>query len=102
MKAERRHELQDNELASWLGQHLEQLKPYARMVVAIFVLSLAVAVAGGWWMRDQAATVQMGWNEFYQAFSSRDSDKLKNVAERYAGTQVAIWARQAEADIQLT
>ncbi|MBP86935.1 MAG: hypothetical protein CMJ64_09485 [Planctomycetaceae bacterium] len=101
MKAERRHELQDNELANWLGQYLAHVKPYSKTILAVALLALAAAVAGSFVLRDQAARAQLGWNDFYQAFGQRNTDSLEDVAKQYAGTDAAIWATQAEADLQL-
>ena len=101
MKAERRHELQDNELANWLGQYLEHIKPYSKTLLAVVLLAVAAAVAGVFVLRDQAARAQLGWNDFYQAAGQRSTDALEDVAKQHAGTEAAIWATQAEADLQL-
>jgi hypothetical protein len=101
MKAERRHELQDNELANWIGQYVESVKPYSKTILAIVLLAVAAAIAGGFVIRDQSVRAQLGWNDFYQAFGQRNSEALEDVATQHAGTEAAIWATQAEADLQL-
>lgn len=102
MKAERRHELQDNQLANWLGQHLEQVKPYTKTIVAVLLLAAAAGIAGSYAMRDQAARAQMGWHEYFNASNQRNTEALSDVAKHYPGTEAAIWAKLAEADINLT
>lgn len=101
MKAQRRHELQENELATWLGQHLEQAKPYSKTIVAVLLLAVAAAIAGSYALRDQAARAQIGWTAFYQAFGAQDPNELGDVARLHSGTEAAIWATQAEADLKL-
>jgi hypothetical protein len=101
MKTERRHELQTNALADWLGKHVEQVRPYAKGILAIALIVVAAAIAGTYISRNQATQSRLGWNEFYRAFGQRSAEDLEEVAASHSGTEAAVWAKQAEADIQL-
>jgi len=101
MKTERRHELQTNVLADWLGKHLEQTQSYSKVIVGVLLLAAAAVVAGTYITRDQASRNQLSWNAYYQALGQRNAEALEDMAQSHAGTSAAVWARQAEADILL-
>lgn len=101
MKTDRRHELQTNVLADWIGKHLQQGQGYSKTLVAILLLVAAAAIAGSFLIKDQAARTQASWNQFFQAFSERDPDALGVVASANQGTTASVWAHLAEADLKL-
>ncbi len=101
MKTDRRHELQTNVLADWIGKHMQQSQGYAKTVLAVILLLAAVAIAGMFLAKDQAARAQVGWNQFFQAFSERDPEALEVVAATNQGTTAGFWAHLAEADLRL-
>ena len=43
MKTERRHELQTNELADWLGHQFEHVKPHGKTILAASILGTRAA-----------------------------------------------------------
>ncbi len=101
MKTERRHELQTNVLADWLGQHLEQVKGYSKAILAVILLVTAAVIAGAYLIQDQASRSQASWGQFFQAFGERSPEALEIVASSHPGTPTAVWAKQAEGDIKL-
>ena len=101
MKTDRRHELQTNVLADWIGKHLQQSQGYAKTILAVILLVAAAATAGMFLVKDQAARAQASWNQFFQAFSERDPDALEAVASANQGTTASVWAHLAEADLKL-
>ena len=42
MKTERRHELQNNELATWLTVRIEKIQPYLKTVLGVLILGLVI------------------------------------------------------------
>lgn len=102
MKTERRHELQTNKLADWLGNHLEQLRPHGKKILAFAILGAAVIVTGVMIAKDRQAATAMAWNDFYIAQAGRDREALANVAKSHSGTVVALWAKQSQGDVDLT
>jgi tetratricopeptide (TPR) repeat protein len=101
MKTDRRHELQTNVLADWLGKHLQQLQGYSKTILAVILLVVAAAIAGTFLAQGQSARSQTSWNQFFQAFGERDPEALEVVASKNQGTVAAVWARLAEADLKL-
>lgn len=112
MKTERRHELEQNELADRLAQAMDSVGPYSKHIVISIVALLAVII--GWRLyatsiksRDEAA-----WSAYFEALNFRDLDtggqklkvsKLKEVLDKrdYSGTPAMAWTRLALADVLL-
>ncbi len=100
MKTERRHELQTNELADWLGEHAKQYMPYAKTGIGIAVLIVAGLFALNV-MRGQREGQRIGsWNEYFNAVQFTDLEGLRSIADRYQGTEAAAWALQSVGDIE--
>lgn len=101
MKTERRHELETNDLADWLGQSIERTRPYFTAitagVVAVVVIVGAVAVLR---YRSQVRQSE-GWDRYQGAMLSGDSAALEGVANEFSGTPVGVWARLQIADAHL-
>jgi tetratricopeptide (TPR) repeat protein len=101
MKTERRHELQTNVLASSLAHWVEVLKPYGRGIVAGVLAIVGVLLAWMYISSQNKAQEVEGWNRYFRAVNTRDQPLLRDVAQQYAGTMVANWARLTTADWQL-
>jgi tetratricopeptide (TPR) repeat protein len=103
MKSEKRHELQKNELAEWMGEQLEAARPHAFaivlgivLVIGAIVLFVAYSGAGG-------AAGAVAWNKYFSALNERDpSAALDQLASAEAGTPVGLWATQSYGDHFLT
>ncbi len=103
MKSEKRHELQKNELANWLGNHVEGASDYFWPVVGGVVVAFAAAVGIAWYMGTQEGKSATAWDKYYQAFAERDREaSLKIVVDTYGDTPAALWARQSVADMSLS
>lgn len=101
MKRERRHELEQNELADWLAKLFERTKPYQTAILAVVIL-VAVAVGGYlWWSRQSAQRTTAGWDQFYRAQQSHDPADFEAVLEDYPDADAARWARAMAADLRL-
>lgn len=101
MKSERRHELQHNALADTIGDWTVKLKPFARMIAGAVVLLFVLGIAVAWVTGQSERKVAEGWDEYYDAVNSADRTRLTEIAEKFAGTSVAPWARIVAADIAL-
>ena len=53
MKKERRHELQKNELALWVGRSVDRVKPYGR-VIGLGLLLVVIVGIGLWWWNSRS------------------------------------------------
>ena len=52
MKTERRHELQTNQLADWIGHQYDHVKPHTKTILAAAILSTAVIITAMVLMQD--------------------------------------------------
>lgn len=105
MKTERRHELQTNVLADWLGEKIDALKPYSTAISAT-LLAVAVGVfAFVYWSQKNQARQAQGWKRYFNALEEsgrEDADEgLRNVADDYAKLPPGEWSRLSLADAQL-
>jgi hypothetical protein len=116
MKSERRHELQTNVLADWLGKVLATLQPYSTYILGgclvLLVAGLVAIIASGWesfWPNSRTARSGRSWAEFMATYSEAqreamergDSDLLYEFAENHPNSTAGLWARQAQADMDL-
>jgi tetratricopeptide (TPR) repeat protein len=104
MKAERRHELQHNELADWVAEAIERIKPYSRAIVGVAVAAAVLlttyVVLSGRAERKQSTA----WTDYYLAIQgppdSVEAD-LEAVIREHEGVAAGQWAQVALADLKL-
>ncbi len=101
MKTERRHELQTNVLATTLAHWTEAARPYGRAMLAGILALIVAIIVWGYVATQNSRQVAEGWNDYFMAVSVRDEQRLQDVAEQFAGTVVADWARLTLADWEL-
>jgi len=97
MRSERRHELQSNELADWLAESAEKIKPYTNAILGVVVILVAVLGGYFWWTQKSAAQEARGWDRFLAAQQPRD---LEDVIAEFPDTPVAYWAHTTIGDMQ--
>jgi hypothetical protein len=116
MKSERRHELETNKLADWIGARIEMLVPYTRVIVgglvALFVLVIGYQII----VSRQQASAGVAWRSYLEAITARTQasspggrdaiindqiDSLEDVASKESGTMAGQWALLTQADLQL-
>jgi hypothetical protein len=102
MKSDRRHELQTNELADWLGQRLEAFKPHATSIT-IGAAILLVAVLGSiWYFGGEDKASAKSWSQYFAAFNDREPGKaLEKLAADQPGSTAALWALQSVGDMNV-
>lgn len=102
MKSVRRHELQTNELADWLGEHLKAIKPYATQISVGVVAIAAAVLLGTWWFGSSERVTALGWSDYFGALNGREPEKaLEAVVAGKTGSAAALWAKQAVGDMNL-
>ncbi len=102
MKTERRHELQTNDLADWMGEKIEDLKPYSTAIWGTVLAVLAVIVALVYWSRKSEAQLERTWDSYFNARNEPTPEGLKTVAEAHPKTPAGLWSRLTLADVQLS
>ena len=103
MDSEHRHELEENDLAKWLEEKIEQIKPQLPAYgVGLVVLIAGLAAFTGW--RSSTAQAEAGrWQQFSNAIekATPDLNMLKGASEANPGTPVAEWSSITWADGKL-
>jgi hypothetical protein len=89
MKSEHRHELAENDLSKLLARWGAEFDKHANTILTVLIVLALVAAGIIYWTRTSAATSAAGWTDLTRAGTAED---YQNVAEDYAGTQVAQWA----------
>lgn len=103
MKTERRHELARNELADWIGDKIEALKPYSTALTATALAVVVAVCAFMLWSRKSESRRAEGWQKYFTANdpSQQSDEELLKVIDDYPRTSAALWARVSIADRQL-
>ncbi|HUY35998.1 MAG TPA: hypothetical protein VMV69_24885 [Pirellulales bacterium] len=104
MKTERRHELATNELADWLGDTIERVKPYSTAITGTVLAGVVLLAAYAVWSRHSTAKVEESWGRYFAALDESgegNTDALKNVADEFATTPAGHWSRLSLADAML-
>lgn len=103
MDSQHRHELQENQLADWLGRQIEAIKPHAPLII-FGLLAAVVAIAGiKVYNSANASSEAAAWGSYSIAVEGNrpNLSVLENTAQDYAGTNVAEVADITWADGQL-
>ena len=73
MKTERRHELQQNTLADWLGRQIVWAEQNVRLIIIGLVGVVIGAGLIAYWNNSRAERRQEAWSDYLGAMESRDS-----------------------------
>ena len=96
MKSEHRHELQQHDLAkifeSKVGPFFEANG--AKILIGLVVVVVLI-IGFSMWTNSSSQAVAEGWT---QLASCQTTEEFANVAERFSGSDVGMWARLNEAD----
>ncbi|MEM7313908.1 MAG: hypothetical protein AAF497_12225 [Planctomycetota bacterium] len=101
MKTERRHELQENVLADWLGKQIVLLKPYSTAIVAGFLIAAVLWFAVAQMGVNRSKNVSKSWDAYFEAAAVSDPENLREIAAQYPRTEAGAWARQSAGDLAL-
>lgn len=101
MKSERRHELQQNYLADYLGHWITRIEPHAKslgLAIAVVVIGL---IGVGFYRSSQMGARSDATLELLQNASGSDPEALGSVGQRYPGTMAGALAKLYQADALL-
>lgn len=100
--ADKRHELQKNELAEWLGHQIEEIKPHLVPIVGVSLVAVAIIVALTIYFGSGGGASPEAWSNYFATFGERDTDaELKKVIEAQTNNAAGHWAMQSLGDMQL-
>ena len=86
MKSERRHELQTNALADWLGETIERIRPYQTTLLGVALLTLLLIGAAPGGPDIRLAKPRDAWGRLNTALQSGNPALLDDVIEHNRGT----------------
>ena len=101
MKTERRHELQTNVLADWIGTKLETAQEYSTAILASVVAVVVIVGALVLMSRRSEQKQATAWEQYFDASMTGASEKLGAVADKYPDTLAGHWARLSLGDTEL-
>lgn len=93
MKSERRHELQENVLASYLGRINTAIEPYSKLIVVVLATLVLAVVALAIYQSQTSATRSDATLQLIEASANSDAEVLAEVANRYPNTAAGAWSR---------
>jgi len=102
MKSQRRHELEQNELAQWLGDVAKTIKPYQNLILGMLLVVLVGTAAYAVWSRQSGSRSAAAWTALFEAVESNDPFQFDDVITDYEGTRAAECAAVMAGDIHLS
>ncbi len=99
MKTQRRHELQTNELADWLGKKIEAIRPYTKAMLGVAVVLAAGLFAVFFLSTHKSREQASSWQQLYASMLARDVDKLEQLAQENGDSAAGLWAAQNAANV---
>ncbi len=101
MKSEKRHKLQQNVLADWLGRSYAAVKPYANAILAVVLLAVVLASLWTWWHRQSTSEASAGWDQLYKALEEGHIAEIGKIAEQNPNSEIGLWATVVSGDLHL-
>jgi hypothetical protein len=95
MKSEHRHELAQNDLSKVIARWSERFDQHANTILSVAVVLALLAAGVIYWTRTSQFQRSNGWTQLTACQTPED---FANVADSFAGTEIADWARLRAAD----
>jgi len=98
MDGDRRHELEENDLAESTVAIVDRVRPHLRTIA--LAVGAVVAGLGAWTVvsSQQAASRGQSWDACMVALSEGNPERLTDVIRRYPGSPAAQWSQLMMAD----
>ena len=93
MKTERRHELQQNDLAVYLGKINAVIEPHSKTIAVVLIAAFILALVVGYRATLKSEQQSASTLDLLQASTSRDAEELERVGKEYATTTAGEWAK---------
>jgi hypothetical protein len=101
MKAQRRHELQQNKLALWVVQFIQRVRPHVNKIVIGVVGVVAAIVIVSLWRGYVARGESIAWDDFVETLNRGSVADLEKLAEENPGSTPGNWAALVAANVRL-
>jgi predicted negative regulator of RcsB-dependent stress response len=101
MKSERRHELQTNALADWLGETIDRIRPYQTSLLGVVLLVVLLILGGTFWIQHSSGQTTEAWGKISTALNTGNAAELDDVIDHYPKTQAANMAAVLAGDMRL-
>ncbi len=90
--SDRRHELQQNDLAIYLGKINKSIEPYSRIIAVVVGAAIVGAIGLGFYNTRRSGDRSDATLQLIQATASQDAEVLQSVGENYPETAAGAWA----------
>ncbi len=101
MKSERRHELETNDLADWLGHTVSTLQPYFKTVLAAALLLIAVLLGRSMLASSSQRQNDESWSAFFASRTLQSAEAMRDVAKQFPRAKATPWALQLAGEFGL-
>jgi tetratricopeptide (TPR) repeat protein len=102
MKSERRHELQQNDLAIALDRLNRSIEPYSKIIALVVAVVIVGGIAVAFYNSQQSGLRSDATLQLLQASGAQDPEEMKRVSEMYPNTAASAWASFYEGDLYLS
>jgi hypothetical protein len=102
MNSERRHELQQNDLAIWLNKVNKSVEPYSKPIAIVLGVFLVGALVYLFYQSEQRAEQSEATLQLIQAAAGQDAEVLMAVSDTYPDTEAGDWARLYQGQLLLS
>jgi tetratricopeptide (TPR) repeat protein len=97
-----RHEREHNELADWMAERLEVLRPYGTQIAVAAILVVVAIAAGVYYFNTERQVASKDWAEYFAAFDEREPEKsLESLYNSKPTSPAGLWAAQTLGDMNL-
>ena len=93
MNSERRHELQQNDLAIYLDKINRSIEPYSKWIALVVGVAIVGGIAYGFYRSEQKAHRSESTLQLIQAAGTQDAEVFLTVSDNYPNTAAGDWAR---------
>ncbi len=93
MNSERRHELQQNDLAIYLDKINRSIEPYSKLIAIVVGVAIVAGIAYALYRSEQTAKRSESTLQLIQAVGTQDAEVFLTVSDNYPNTAAGDWAR---------
>lgn len=103
MDSQHRHELEENVLANWLAEKIEEVKPHLPLIGLVIAAAAVGSIAWSSWSSSVTSGEEVAWQNYSVAVDRGEPNALalEDVVENFPGSTVADWSRITWADRQV-